>query len=247
MDEPCRLLIDPPATGSWNMAVDEALLEYAASGGWTLRFYAWRTPTLSLGYFQTCHDRHTHIASRVLPMVRRASGGGAIVHDRELTYSLSGPTESASSSAAQRRFRAVHAAWVEVLAALGVEAHLCQSARPALPAAGPFLCFQRHAVGDVLVGGFKVAGSAQRRRHGAILQHGSVLLGTSAAAPELPGLADLAGVRPGVQEWIELALGPLSGTLKMHFDRRQLTLPEMARAENLVADQYGLPRWNERR
>jgi lipoate-protein ligase A len=243
----CRLLIDPPATGSWNMAVDEALLEHAASGGWTLRFYAWSTPTLSLGYFQTWQDRHTHIASRGIPMVRRASGGGAIVHDRELTYSLSGPTESASSSAAQWRFRAVHATWVEVLALVGVEAHLCQSARPAQGAEGSFLCFQRCADGDVLVGRYKVAGSAQRRRHGAVLQHGSVLLGTSAVAPELPGLADLAGVRPRAQEWIELALGPLSRTLKMHFGRGQLTLPELARAENLVADQYGLPRWNERR
>ncbi|HVC97914.1 MAG TPA: lipoate--protein ligase family protein [Pirellulales bacterium] len=242
----CRLLIDPPATGAWNMAVDGALLEHAA-GGWTLRFYAWSTPTLSLGYFQTHHDRHAHTASRGLPMVRRASGGGAIVHDQELTYSLSGPANSASSSAAQWRFLRVHAAWVEVLAALGVEAQLCQAARSAQGAVEPFLCFQRCADGDVLVGRSKIAGSAQRRRRGAVLQHGSVLLGTSIAAPELPGLVDLVGVGPSAQEWIELSLGPLSRTLKVEFERGQMTLPELARAANLVVDQYGLPSWNERR
>src|ERR1700682_6410647 len=106
----CRLLIDPPALGAWNMAVDQALLEHAASGGWTLRFYSWIEPTLSLGYFQAHRDRRTHTASRGLPLVRRASGGGAIVHDHELTYSLSGPAPSTRSSATRRRFCAVHAA-----------------------------------------------------------------------------------------------------------------------------------------
>jgi len=243
----CRLLIDPPATGPWNMAVDEALLEHAASGGWTLRFYAWSEPTLSLGYFQTHHDRQTHISSLGLPMVRRASGGGAIVHDQELTYSLSGPTESASSAAAQRRFRAIHAVWVEVLAALGAEAHLYQAALSDPHATGPFLCFERRAEGDVLVDGFKVAGSAQRRRRGAVLQHGSVLLGTSAAAPELPGLADLACTRPNAQEWIDLALGPLARALKMRFEHGEMTRPESVRAATCAADQYALSGWNERR
>ena len=87
----CRLLIDAPERGVWNMAIDEALLESAADESCdlvTLRFYRWSEPTLSLGYFQSYEDRNSHEASRSLPVVRRSSGGGALVHDHEWTYSL---------------------------------------------------------------------------------------------------------------------------------------------------------------
>src|SRR5581483_5910324 len=83
----CRLLIDPPAAGAWNMSVDEMLLERtSAEGGFQLRFYQWNEPTLSLGYFQAVQDRAGHEASRGCALVRRLSGGGAILHDRELTH-----------------------------------------------------------------------------------------------------------------------------------------------------------------
>src|SRR5687767_6703039 len=96
-----RLIIDPPAEGSWNMAVDEALLESAAdSGEITLRFYEWSRATLSLGYFQSHAERSGHTASLACPMVRRSTGGGAIVHDQELTYSLVVPMDGRSHSAA---------------------------------------------------------------------------------------------------------------------------------------------------
>ena len=78
---PCRLIVDPPASGAWNMAVDEALLESVADGGpATLRFYQWSEPTLSLGYFQPYADREQHEASRELTVVRRSTGGGALIH-----------------------------------------------------------------------------------------------------------------------------------------------------------------------
>ena len=71
------------------MAVDETLLESAAeTSATTLRFYRWDRPTLSLGYFQQTADRTQHPESADCPLVRRSSGGGAIVHDHELTYSL---------------------------------------------------------------------------------------------------------------------------------------------------------------
>ncbi|HEY1784986.1 MAG TPA: lipoate--protein ligase family protein, partial [Pirellulales bacterium] len=85
----CRLLVDAPASGAWNMAVDEALVDDAAERGtcW-LRFYGWSEPTLSLGYFQGHAERLVHRPSRHCPLVRRASGGGAILHDAEITYCL---------------------------------------------------------------------------------------------------------------------------------------------------------------
>ena len=89
----CRLLIDPPGAGAWNMAVDEVLLEWSAEqGGCCWRLYRWQEPTLSLGYFQPYDERRRHPASRDCPAVRRLSGGGAILHDAELTYSLVVPS-----------------------------------------------------------------------------------------------------------------------------------------------------------
>ena len=90
----CRLLRDAAGEGAWNMAVDEALLESAATNNsMTLRLYAWSEPTLSLGYFQRYEDRRLHPESLACTCTRRSSGGGAILHDRELTYSLSVPPD----------------------------------------------------------------------------------------------------------------------------------------------------------
>src|SRR5688572_19512152 len=95
-----RIVFDPPASGPWNMAVDEALLHSTAEGGQaTLRFYTWEEPTLSLGHFQTLAEREQHQASLACPLVRRASGGGAILHDIELTYSICLPQATAAVSA----------------------------------------------------------------------------------------------------------------------------------------------------
>ena len=80
-----RLIIDPPALGRMNMAIDEALLESASRGETILRFYSWSPATLSLGYFQAYDDRREHSASADLDVVRRSTGGGAIVHDQEIT------------------------------------------------------------------------------------------------------------------------------------------------------------------
>jgi lipoate-protein ligase A len=201
------------------MAVDEALLEAAIDGGpATLRIYQWQVPTLSLGYFQRYDDRCRHAASLDCAVVRRQSGGGAILHDHELTYSLALPPGHPLSRDAGQLYSAVHRVLVKVLASRRPGSSAAWSLRIVpngkfrLPAeAEPFLCFQRRAPGDVLLvpaaedprsssgapdgtGNWKIIGSAQRRRGGAILQHGSVLLERSAASPELPGWGDLTGV-----------------------------------------------------
>lgn len=197
-----RLLFDPPASGTWNMAVDEALLESAAAGLATLRFYQWNEPTLSLGYFQCAADREQHAPSRKCPLVRRASGGGAIVHDCELTYSIALPMGDSRTTAATSLYNTCHESLVQALAHFGVQAALhrpaCdadRSGRDDRPPAQPFLCFARRTCGDIVCQNFKIVGSAQRRRRGAVLQHGSILLSESLRAPELPGIAQLVGVQ----------------------------------------------------
>src|SRR3712207_5102130 len=120
MDE-LRVIADSPADGAWNMAVEEGRLASAPENGpANLRFYAWSEPTLSLGYFQAACDRNKHGASLDCTLVRRASGGGAIVHDRELAYSLALP----GAPAAARLYEIVHSTLIMVLAELGVEARL---------------------------------------------------------------------------------------------------------------------------
>src|SRR5687767_3136581 len=115
--EDVRLLIDLPASGAWNMAVDEVLLETAAAGGGAaLRLYAWEAPTLSLGYFQAAADRTQHSASQECPLVRRSSGGGAIVHDQELTYSLALPQHGPHKPSAAELYDLVHESLVATFA-----------------------------------------------------------------------------------------------------------------------------------
>jgi lipoate-protein ligase A len=203
----CRLLIDPPQDGAWNMAVDEALLQEAAGSGIaTLRFYQWNQPTLSLGYFQKYADRESHAESVSTECVRRQSGGGAIMHDRELTYSLTIPRGHWLATDAQGLYVAVHNAIAAVL-----RNYLPDGVSPdrlclydAESAVGlddePFLCFARRSRGDIVYTAptpaappltHKIVGSAQRRSRGAVLQHGSILLARSEQAPELAGLGDL--------------------------------------------------------
>src|SRR5947207_13454995 len=102
------------------MALDEALMEAASGGLCTLRFYRWSAPTLSLGYFQRISDRTTHAASQTCPLVRRQTGGGAILHDREWTYSLTAPAGSPLAVDALALYRAVHGALIEALANQGL-------------------------------------------------------------------------------------------------------------------------------
>jgi lipoate-protein ligase A len=251
---PCRLILDEPAQGAWNMAVDEALLESAANEEiCSLRFYGWSEPTLSLGYFQRYADRQHHHPSRDCLLVRRLSGGGAILHDDELTYSFAAPAKVLTQSNPQLLYGTFHRSLIEVLSTWSIYAQLWDQPSMLPADEEPFLCFQRRSVGDVVVessssGSIKIAGSAQRRRRGAILQHGSLLFHASIAAPELPGLDSVMDQKPPnrhelLARWpakLELALG-LSLTAGQHSPR------ETARARTLAAEKYDSAIWNERK
>jgi lipoate-protein ligase A len=248
---PCRLIVDGPASGFWQMAVDETLLESAAEGQATLRFYEWSEPTLSLGYFQGYAERDAHRASRDCPLVRRQTGGGAILHDQELTYSLALPLAHPLAADAMRLYRAAHAALVDTLGSLGIEAQMRTGNGPSQASSSgsdePFLCFQRRSEGDVLVDGAKICGSAQRRRRGAILQHGSLLLARSAAAPELPGVLQLRGSCPSLAEIREPWAREMAFQLALSLAARPLSGLELDRVRTLAVEKYDSTVWNRRR
>lgn len=244
----CRLLVHAPAAGAWNMAVDEALLESAARGGLpTLRFYQWNEPTLSLGYFQRFADRGSHAASLDCPIVRRTTGGGAILHDRELTYSLTVPAGHRLARRPAELYDRMHRSLVQALAQLGAASQVLATGADRGPLAEPFLCFQRRASGDVVQAGAKIAGSAQRRHRGAILQHGSILVETSRAAPELPGLEQTARVLLSPERLVEVWREPLARELELNFAADELSAAEQSRADELVAEKFSTAAWTEKR
>jgi lipoate-protein ligase A len=248
MPRPARLIVDPPADGSWNMAVDEVLLQTTGfSDRPTLRLYRWQEPTLSLGYFQRAVDRQLHAASALCQMVRRSSGGGAILHDRELTYSFVTPTFGRDSRRSENLYEVFHESLIGAFGRLGVSARLVDTpdGRPA--AEQPFLCFQRRSPGDIVVGESKVVGSAQRRRTQAMLQHGSILWERSEKAPELPGIMEYADSPFPVDRLVDEWLPRLSQRLSLRFEPEPLGSEERAAAQLLVRDRFGHPAWTLRR
>lgn len=230
------------------MAVDAAILACTGvESGPTLRFYTWRSATLSLGYFQSHHQRSEHPQSHFLPLVRRATGGGAIVHDRELTYSLTVPTSRLAVGAAPELYRAVHAAFVAGLADLGVHAIRFADSPAVAPPGEPFLCFQRRTEEDLLVNQYKVLGSAQRRGQAGLLQHGSLLLAASPAAPQLPGIAELCNQKITAQEAARVVADRLAVLLKVQWLESELTAEEQAAANRIASDKFASPDWTLRR
>lgn len=190
----CRLLPHETRGGPANMALDQALLDAADADpkAAVFRTYTWTEPTLSLGYFQHHEDVAADRRWDGLAVVRRPSGGGALLHDQELTYALIIPRTHPLAVRPSALYRTVHAAIAERLNALGVPAQRRgETDRSASDRRRPFLCFLDQDPEDLLIAGSKIVGSAQRRRPDAVLQHGSILARRSVATPELPGLAEL--------------------------------------------------------
>jgi lipoyl(octanoyl) transferase len=176
-----RLLDTGPADGFTNMAIDEAILDkYAAEGGLpTLRFYTWSPPTLSLGYGQPIESdiNLTQCQALGIDVVRRPTGGRAVLHDHELTYSVVIRADDPRvTSGVLAAYLTISQALIRGLSYLGIAAELLPLRRGAvLPSddASP-VCFATPSSYEVAVGGRKIIGSAQRRARGVIMQHGSI-------------------------------------------------------------------------
>lgn len=172
-----RLLDTPPAPGAWNMAVDEALARSVRAGASpVVRFYRWSPPCLSLGRNQPARGRYDldTLRARGIDVVRRPTGGRAVLHDRELTYSV--VVREGVLGSPRQCYAAINRALVAGLRALGVRAALQPRTGARAPAPSLAPCFLDPTEGEVVVGGRKLVGSAQRRQGGVVLQHGSLLL-----------------------------------------------------------------------
>jgi lipoate-protein ligase A len=245
---PGRLLPFAAGASAWNMAVDQAILESVeASSIPTLRFYGWLEPTLSLGYFQAYEARLGHTASSSCACVRRATGGGAILHDHELTYSLVMPLAASATQRRQQLYRDVHLALIRSLADFGIRATPQRLAGRPDGQESAFLCFQRRTDEDLILSGYKIVGSAQRRSRGAVLQHGSLLLRASRCAPELPGVCDLTSKQIDAIDLVDLVAEQLSGLIGVRWNPGQLLPAERSNAERIEAERFAAVGWNRRR
>jgi lipoate-protein ligase A len=230
----CRILIDAePAAGAWNMAVDEFLLELAIEAGTCgIRTYQWREPTVSLGHFQSADSVGDNPRLAGLPVVRRLSGGGAILHHHEVTYSCAVPAGHPAIRNPTDLYETAHAAVIRVLAEAGVTVGMRGEVGSGDEAA--FLCFSRGDPRDIVLQGQKIVGSAQRRRRGAVLQHGSVLLQASEFAPEYPGLVELAGWERPASELAARIAHALAGALSESGSVEELRPEERRRVGEFV-------------
>ena len=267
-----RLLPFAAASGAGNMARDEALLLSAADRGVaSLRFYTWTEPTVSLGYFQPAAERLPELA-----YVRRATGGAAIVHDppTEITYSLALPPGPHWQPPSESWICRMHYFIRDVLRAKwGVTAKtvVCGEEQKL----GPVLCFLHHTPGDLVIGAgvfserpglprptptagvnpaareevarHKIAGSAQRKWKGALLQHGSILLTRSPFAPQLPGVADLTGVTIDRHHLAAAVVDHFGEQTGWAVEPGDWMADELAVAARTAADKYASADWNEKR
>ena len=251
------------------MAFDEALLDYVVEEApeekvaW-LRLYRWQTPTISFGRFQK-PNKEVDLAKAEemgLSTVKRPTGGKALVHDDEVTYCVVLPAKSplAKCSIAQSHRRLADGlAWA--LSELGLEVTVGKpEARGKRGATVP--CFAEHLAESVLVNNKKIAGSAQYRRQGGLLQHGSVLrsldlglhrelFGRAARGFEgkACGLADLLAEQPSVEELEEAIAKGIAGIVSAGSMSKVDDVPDwvLERTRRLDAEKYSRLDWTVRR
>lgn len=255
-----------PSDGAWNMAVDEALyqaLESGISDQPVLRLYTWSPACLSFGFhqdFDTSCDGE-YLASRGFTAVRRPTGGKAVLHDAELTYSVAGAHGGPFGGGLLETYARIAAALAASLARLGLPVSIKERALAIAPgSAAP--CFLVPSEKEILVDGKKVVGSAQKRGPRAFLQHGSIPLhldyeALARATRNSPGAAavyrkaftGLADLRPG------LGLEELRHALRLGFpevfsgpwEESSLTGEEADAAARLHREKYATPGWNRGR
>ncbi len=270
MSDTWRLLLDSPARGAWNMAVDEAMLEHVGRGQSlpTLRLYAWEPACLSLGYAQPFADIDVaRLEERGWEAVRRPTGGRAILHTDELTYSVTAPSQEphlagsvleSYSRLAGALLHAVHSLDMPVEMKAGTGANH-NSANP--------VCFEVPSAYEITVLGKKLIGSAQARRKEGVLQHGSLpLKGDLARITEALVFDDQAARLDAAQRllarattvesvlcrvisWQDAAwafVEAFEGQLGLCLKKGVLSQSEQKRAEELVRAKYDHPDWMKR-
>ena len=261
-----RLLNTGEAEGAMNMAIDEAILRAVAArlSPPTLRFYAWQPACLSLGQAQSFADvDEKACTARGYDVVRRPTGGRAILHTDELTYSVTAPeAEPRVSGGIVESYRRLSEGLLEGLRLLGVpgiEAHHPEAEQQR--ASENPVCFQVPSTYEITVGGKKLIGSAQVRREGVVLQHGTLpLVGDIARICDVLALLPdpirvrgraatveaVLGRAVSFDEAVEVMARGFVSALNLELVPGDLLLQERAWADELRRERYTTDAWNRR-
>jgi lipoate-protein ligase A len=266
-----RLLVNPPSRGAWNMAVDESMLENVSKGQElpTLRLYAWEPACLSIGYSQSAADiDRIRLTDRGWDWVRRPTGGRAILHTDELTYSVIAPlTEPRVAGGVIESYQRLSKALLAALHALNIPAEAHPTSTSSNTHQTGAVCFEIPTNYEIVVNGKKLIGSAQARHKNGVLQHGTfplwgdltritnVLvysdeLKRREAAMGLFLHATTLEIAHGFRiSWEAAAHAFISGfqsELDLELVQGNLSDKELKRAEILVEEKYNHPAWLER-
>ncbi|MFH0933180.1 MAG: biotin/lipoate A/B protein ligase family protein [Nitrospirota bacterium] len=176
MTDTWRFIDTGPCRASYNMAMDEAIATVVKKGNSppTLRLYEWDIPSVSIGYFQRMRDINIdHCRERGIPIVRRPTGGRAILHDHEITYSFSVKTEyGLFSKGLLDSYKKISKAFSCAFSKIGLASELKLQREPHRNRSP--LCFQSTSYGEITINSKKVIGSAQKRWPDGLLQQGSI-------------------------------------------------------------------------
>ena len=264
-----RFLNTGESTAAWNMAVDELLFESCRAhlreglppeeAPLTFRVYAWSPPAISLGRGQAA-ERDIFIerlADEGIDICRRLTGGRAVLHDCELTYSVTG-SQALLGDVIEETYHTISRGLAEGLASLGAQVELAPPSGSAYASQGS--CFATASVWELAIGGKKMVGSAQCREGGAVLQHGSVLLRSSeerlasllkprgaermlSRNVHAVGLWEVLGEEITFHELAEALKAGLEKVLGFRFLPNLLTSTENARALEISRARYENQEW----
>ena len=265
-----RLLLTPPARGAWNMAVDESILEsiYRGDSLPTLRLYSWTPACLSLGQAQPYADVDSvRLRERGWEVVRRITGGRAILHTDELTYSVSGPAENPIlAGSVLESYSRLAQALLQAVQSLSLPVEMKEGKADESGKTNP-VCFEVPSTYEITVNEKKLIGSAQARKKEGVLQHGSLPLhgdltritqalvfkdefSRQNAADRLLDRATTVESALGVEvDWETAArsiVHAFEAELGIQFERGELSQKEISRAEQLVSEKYDHSSWTER-
>jgi len=256
-----RLLVDPRQPGPRNMAVDEALLQgMADSGDPVLRLYGFAPPCLSLGRFQSAGDLGDDGLRRRdgVEVVRRPTGGRAVLHDDEVTYVVVLGRRHLQPFSKRAAYRASAAILLRLLPALGVQGAVQPGATGTPPREADPDCYRYTAEYEITAGRRKLVGSAQTTTRDAALQHGTIPLSAAytriarylrplpAAAPmRPPGAATSVAQETALRRTYEEALQLLAtaAATRLQVRRSELSAAEARLARELEENRYACPEW----
>ncbi len=282
MSSTWRFMHTGKRTPAENMAIDEAVLlaisEHKALP--TLRFYGWQPATLSIGYFQKAQDINLEaIKAENIGFVRRLTGGRAVLHDQELTYSIIVPEDYPGiPRQVNDAYRVLSQGLMQGYRALGLDANMViyrneeEESKSLVASQASTACFDSPSWYELVVDGRKVAGSAQVRKHGVLLQHGSLLLDHDTdqlfrllhfrdehTAIEMKQrftekcvtihqlLQQRNADRIVLHEIEDIFKREIANSLGIQWSEEYLSAEEQSTVERLIAHKYGHESWNLRR